>query len=105
MNCRGIDEGDYFHSKRQLLRVRGSRIGAAAGRGFHLQVLNADVGKGILEIGQEFAEVVEVGGAANVEQGRAIGKLWQHTYFGRNLAAELRDLNFAIGAKLIDRGD
>src|SRR5260370_23073152 len=95
-----IDEGDDFHSEGQLLRVAGAG-GTAAGGRFQLQVLHAEVRKVVLEIRQKSPQVVEVRGAAHVEQRGLVRELRQHSHLRRNFAAEYRDDHSVSGADLI----
>src|SRR5260370_30514909 len=95
-----IDESDDFHSEGQLRRVAGAGGTAARGR-FQLQVLHAEVRKVVLEIRQKSPQVMEVRGAAHVEQRGLVRELRQPPHFRRNFAAELRDVPSVAGAEFI----
>src|SRR5581483_3283045 len=81
----GFQQDHDFHVEGELFLV----VGSAAADGFEREILKAAVGEVIFEVGQEFADVVVIGGAADGNRYLVIGEIGEHRDLGNRREAEL----------------
>src|SRR5690349_5405848 len=78
-------EGDNLHLERELFFVvrRGSSAGGRGGGWLQFNVLDAHVGKGILKVRHEPAEVAVASGSTQMKYRRLVRELREHPHFPR----------------------